>query len=125
MALADFFPKTDPNLNIGDANGKLLVGHSFDRPYNFTAFNGTTCKDEPVTFVGFNLIADIVDSAGVVLDSFTVTPFAGDLTGEFELHLDPAQVTTTLRDNAVQWKFRMVDGGTTNDLLILANFTVT
>lgn len=125
MALKDYLPSTDPNLDIGGPNGQLLVGQSFDRAYNITEFSGTTCADEPVDLTGTNLIADIIDSAGVVLDSFLVTPAAGDETGEFDLHLDPAQVTATLRDNAVQWKLRRVDGGTMNELLVLANFTVT
>ncbi len=125
MALPDFFPKTNEELNIGDANGLLIVGQSFDRTYNFTSFVGEpTCADEPTTFVGFNMFADIVDASGVVLDTFTVTPSVGDTTGSFDLHLDVAQVTTALRDNAVKWKFRMV-GGSTNELLIYANFKVT
>ena len=124
MALPDFFPKTDEEFNIGDANGPLLVGQSFDRTYNFTSFDGTTCKDEPTDFTGFNLFGDIVDVAGTVLDTFAVTPTIGDATGSFDLHLDAAQVTTTLRSSAVKWKFRMV-GGSTNELLIFANFKVT
>ena len=54
-----------------------------------------------------------------------VTPSAGDATGVFALHLDPADVTTSLRDDAVKWKFRMVYGSVTNKLLIYANFKVT
>jgi hypothetical protein len=125
MSLPDFFPKTDERLNIGDANGPLLVGHSFDRSYEFTAFDGDTCSDEPVDFTGFFLIAEVVDADDAVLETFTVDPNIGDPEGAFELHLDPAQVTTALRDNAVKWKFRMVDGGVTNELLIYADFTVT
>ena len=37
MALPDFFPKTDEELNIGDANGPLLVGQSFDRTFSYTS----------------------------------------------------------------------------------------
>ena len=125
MALPDFFPKTDPELDIGGPNGLLLVGQSFSRIYNITSFNGTVCADEPTDFTGFNLIGEVVDGAGVVLDTFTVTPSAGDTTGSFLVELTPAQVTIALRDSATQWKFRMVDGGTTNSLLILANFKVT
>ena len=125
MALPDFFPKTDEALNIGDANGLLVVGQSFDRTYSVTSFVGEpTCADEPTTFVGFNMFADIVDANGVVLDTFTVTPSVGDTTGSFDLHLDDSQVTTVLRDSAVKWKFRMV-GGSVNELLIYANFKVT
>ena len=126
MALPDYFPKTDEELNIGDANGPLLVGQSFDRTYVITSFNGETCADEPTDFTGFFLIADIVAADGeTVLDTFDVSPNIGDASGTFDLHLDPAQVTSALRDNARKWKFRMVDGGVTNELLILANFTVT
>lgn len=126
MALPDFFPKTNEELNIGDANGLLVVGQSFDRTYSVTSFVGEpTCADEPTTFVGFNMFADIVDASGVVLDTFTVTPSVGDTTGSFDLHLDPDQVTASLRANAVKWKFRMEDGGTMNELLIYANFKVT
>jgi len=125
MALPDFFPKTDEALNIGDANGPLLVGHSFDRNYRFTAFDGETCSDVPVDFTGFSLIAEVVDADDAVLETFNVDPNIGDPNGSFDIHLDPAQVTTTLRDNAVKWKFRMIDGGVTNELLIYADFTVT
>lgn len=124
MALPDFFPKTDPELNIGDANGLLLVGQSFERPYNFTAFT-SDCVDAPVDFTGFNLIAEVLDASGAVLQAMNVTPSTGDTTGAFILQLDPADVTTALRDNAVKWKFRMIDGGATNDALIFADFTVT
>jgi hypothetical protein len=125
MALPDFFPKTDEEFDIGGPNGLLVVGQSFDRTYSFTAFNGTTCKDEPVTFVGFTLIGEIIDAAGTVLDTFTVDPSVGDTTGSFDLHLDDTQVTTALRDSAVRWKFRMIDGGPTNELLLYNNFKVT
>lgn len=124
MALPDFFPKTDEALNIGDANGPLLVGQSFDRTYNFTSFNGSTCSDEATDFTGFNLVAEIVDSSNAVLDTFTVTPSIGDATGSFDLHLDAAQVDAALRTSSVKWKFRMV-GGSVNELLIYANFKVT
>jgi hypothetical protein len=125
MALPDFFPKTDEELDIGGPNGPLLVGQSFDRTYNFTAFDGLTCSDVPVDFTGFTLIAEILDSTDAVLDSFTVDPSVGDTTGSFDLHLDPAQVTASLRTSSVKWKFRMVDGGPTNEALIFANFKVT
>lgn len=124
MALPDFFPRTDEELNIGDANGLLLVGQSFDRTLSFVSFNGTTCKDEPTTFLGFTMIAEILDATGAVLDTFTVTPSAGDATGSFDFHLDDSQVTTTLMASAVKWKFRMVDG-VTNQALIYAGFKVT
>lgn len=124
MALPDFFPKTDPELDIGGPNGFLLVGASFDRPYNFTSFT-SDCVDAPVDFTGFIIVADILDSANAVLDTFTVTPSVGDATGAFVLHLDPAQVTTSLMASAVKWQFRIVAGIITNDVLIYANFTVT
>lgn len=125
MALPDFFPKTDEEFDIGSANGLLIVGQSFDRTYTFTQFNGATCSDEPVTFVGFTMIAEIIDAAGVVLDTFAVDPSVGDLTGSFDLHLDDSQVTASLRANSVKWKFRMIDGGPTNELLLYNNFKVT
>ncbi len=125
MALPDFFPKTDEVLDIGSANGPLLVGQSFDRSYNFTAFDGVTCSDVPVDFTGFTLIAEILDATDAVLDTFTVTPSAGDTTGSFDLHLDDSQVDAALRTSSVRWKFRMVDGGPTNEALIYANFKVT
>jgi hypothetical protein len=125
MALPDFFPKTDQVFDIGGPNGLLLVGQSFDRSFNFKALDSSTCGLESVDFTGFTLVGDIVDAADAVLASFTVTPSAGDATGVFALHLDPADVTTSLRDDAVKWKFRMVDGSVTNKLLIYANFKVT
>lgn len=125
MALPDFFPKTDEALNIGDPNGPLLVGHSFDRSYSFTAFDDATCSEKAVNFTGFTLIAEVLDAADAVLDSFTVTPSAGDATGAFDLHLDDTQVDATLRSSAVKWKLRMVDGGSTNEALVYANFKVT
>ena len=124
MALPDYFPKTDETLNIGDPNGPLLVGQSFDRTYNFTSFDGATCSDEPTDFTGFNLVAEIIDASYAVLDTFTVTPSVGDATGSFDLHLDAVQVDAALRTGAVKWKFRMV-GGSVNELLIYANFKVT
>ena len=78
----------------------------------------------PVDFTGFTLIAEILDATDTVLDTFTVTPSAGDATGAFDLHLDDTQTTTTIRDTAVRWKFRMVDGGSTNEALIYAGFKV-
>ena len=123
MALPDFFPKTDEALNIGDANGLLLVGQSFDRTLSFVSFNGATCSDEATDFTGFTMVAEILDTADAVLDTFTVTPSAGDATGSFDFHLDDTQVTTTLRASAVKWKFRMVDG-VTNQALIYAGFKV-
>ena len=125
MALPDFFPKTDPVFDIGGPNGLLLVGQSFDRSFNFTTLDSSTCGQVPVDFTGFTLVGDIVDATDAVLASFTVTPSVGDATGAFALHLGPADVTTTLRDSAVKWKFRMVDVGITNELLIYANFKVT
>lgn len=125
MALPDFFPKTNEEFDIGSANGLLIVGQSFDRTYSFTQFNGETCSDEPVTFVGFTMIAEIIDAAGVVLDTIAVDPSVGDATGSFDLHLDDSQVTASLRTNAVKWKFRMTDGGPTNELLLYNNFKVT
>lgn len=125
MALPDFFPKTDEELDIGGANGLLLVGQSFDVTHNFTSFAAEPiCADEAADFTGFNVFAEILDASGAVLDTFTVTPSAGDATGSFDFHLDDTQVTTTLRANAVKWKFRMVDG-VTNQALIYANFKVT
>ncbi len=76
-------------------------------------------------FTGFTLIGEIVDASGTVLDTFTVTPSVGDATGSFDLHLDDSQTTTALRDSAVKWKFRMIDGGSTNELLLYNNFKVT
>lgn len=126
MALPDFFPKTDEEFDIGSANGLLLVGQSFDRTFTFTSFvGGTTCSDVPVDFTGFTMIGEILDAADAVLDTFTVTPSAGDATGSFDLHLDPAQVNAALRTSAVRWKFRMEDGGTLNELLLYNNFKVT
>ena len=126
MALPDFFPKTDEEFDIGSANGLLIVGQSFDRTFSFTTFVGEpTCADEAVDFTGFTMIGEIIDAAGVVLDTFTVTPSAGDATGSFDLHLDPAQVDAALRTSAVKWKFRMEDGGTLNELLLYNNFKVT
>jgi len=125
MALPDFFPKTDEFLNIGDANGPLLVGQSVDRPYNFTAFDGDTCSNGPVDFTGFTLIAEILDASDAVLDTFTVTPSVGDATGAFILHLDDTQVDAALRASAVKWKFRMIDGIDLNEALIYASFKVT
>ena len=124
MALPDFFPKTDPVLDIGGPNGPLLLGQSFDRTYNFTAFDGTTCADVPVDFTGFTLIAEILDASDAVLDTFTVTPSAGDATGSFDIHLDDSQVDAALQAGSVRWKFRMIDGGPTNEALIYANFRV-
>ena len=117
--------KTDEEFDIGGPNGLLVVGQSFDRTFTFTQFNGETCTDEPVTFVGFTMIAEVIDVAGVVLDTISVDPSVGDTTGSFDLHLDDSQVTTTLRDTAVKWKFRMIDGGPTNELLLYNNFKVT
>ena len=125
MALPDFFPKTNEEFDIGGPNGLLIVGQSFDRTYNFTAFDGSTCSNEAVDFTGFTLIGEIVDASGTVLDTFTVTPSVGDATGSFDLHLDDSQTTTALRDSAVKWKFRMIDGGSTNELLLYNNFKVT
>lgn len=127
MPLPDFFPKTDQALDIGGPNGPLLVGQSFDRTYSFVTFvSGEECGNQPVDFTGYNMIAEVVAAdQQTVLETFSVTPMAGDATGSFDLHLDPSQVTESLRDNASKWKFRMVDGGTTNELLILANFRVT
>lgn len=127
MALPDFFPKTDEEFDIGGPNGLLVVGQSFDRTYSFTQFAivDGDCVDEPVTFVGFTLIAEIIDAAGTVLDTFAVDPSAGDTTGSFDLHLDDTQVTESLRTSAVKWKFRMIDGGPTNELLLYNNFKVT
>lgn len=124
--VAQFLPLTGQDFAIGGANDLLIVGASFDRIYNWDSFDGATCADLPVDFTGFNLIAEILDSTGAVLDTFTVTPTAGDTTGEFRLQLSPSQTTTTLRDNAVNWIFRMEDvGPTINQSLIFASFKVT
>jgi hypothetical protein len=125
MALPDYFPKTNEEYDIGSPNGLLLVGQSFDRTFTFTQFDGTTCKDEPVDFTGFTMIAEVLDSSGVVLDTFTVTPSAGDTTGSFDIHLDDTQTTTGLRTSAVKWKFRMDDGVNINEALLYNNFKVT
>ena len=55
MALPDFFPKTDPVFDIGGPNGLLLVGQPFDRSFNFTALDSSTCGQVPVDFTGFTL----------------------------------------------------------------------
>lgn len=124
--VAQFFPLTTDELAIGLPNDLLLVDSSFQRQYDWLGFEGDTCSDEPIDFTGFNLIAEILDSADVVLDTFQVTPSTGDDTGIFELYLAPAQVNANLRDNAVRWRFRMTDGGgTVNQPLVYARFKVT
>ena len=124
--VAQFFPVSDPDLAIGGPNGRLFVGDSFDRQYDWLAFDGATCSDVPVDFTGFTIIAEILDSANVVLDTFTVTPSVGDTTGIFELHLDDTQTTTTLRDDAVNWRMRITDGTpAANHPLIFTSFKVT
>ncbi len=125
--VAQFLPLTGQDFAIGGANDVLLVGASFDRIHDWLSFVGPpTCGEEPITFLGFNLIAEILDSTGAVLDSFTVTPTAGDATGVFRLQLSPSQTTTTLRDSAVNWIFRMEDvGPTINQSLVFASFKVT
>jgi len=129
--IAQFFPVTDLDLSIGGPNGRLFVGDSFDRgPYEFLTpadpVEGETCKLEPVDFTGFTLVAEILDSANIVLDTFTVTPSVGDATGAFVLHLDDTQTTTTLRDSAVNWRLRITDGTpVANHPLIFTSFQVT
>ncbi len=128
--VAQFFPVSDLDLSIGGPNGKLFVGDSFDRGYEFLSpadpVEGETCKLEPVDFTGFTIIAEILDSSNVVLDTFLVTPSVGDATGAFVLHLDDTETTTVLRDSAVNWRLRITDGTPViNHPLIFTSFKVT
>ena len=118
---------TDERLSIGTVEGFgiLLVGESLDFELEFLNFDGTLCKDVATNFTGFTAIAEVLDSTDTSIQAITVTPSAGDTTGKFALHLDPADVTTSLRTNAVKWVFRITSGGTVNSFLIYTTFTVT
>ena len=119
-------PSSDPKFDIGGVNGLLLVGKSFDQIYDFFAFEGPPdCSEVPIDFTGFTMSADILDSANVVLDTFTVTPSAGDATGSLRLQLSTSQTTTALRDNAVMWRLQQTAVGTVDQPIIYAKFTVT
>ncbi len=119
-------PITDPRLSIGGANGLLLVGESFDQIYETLAFEGgDTCADVPITFVGFTMTADVLDSTGGVLESFTVTPSVGDTVGSYRIQLAASLVTAALRDNATRWRFRFSDGSNVTKSLLFNEFTVT
>ena len=122
--LPQFFPLTDLKLSIGGPNGLLLLGSSFDRVYDWLGF--VDCAEDPVDFTGFTIIAEILDSTKAVLDTFTVTPSAGDTTGIFALHLDDTQVDANLQANATHWQLRITDGTpAVNHLLIFTSFKVT
>lgn len=124
--MAISLPITDPKLSIGGANGLLLVGESFDQIYETLAFEGgETCADVPIDFTGFTMTADVLDSTGGVLESFTVTPSAGDALGSYRIQLGSSLVTTTLRDQGARWRFRFSDGSNVTKSLLFNEFTVT
>jgi len=122
---AQFSPDTSEALSIGGPGDLLLVGSSFDRAYEWLYHDAATCTDLPVDFTGYNVDAEILDISDAVIGTFDVTPVTGDATGKFALHLDPFDVNTTLRDNAVKWQIRISVGSTVNVPLTYVPFTVT
>lgn len=120
---------TDERLSIGTVEGLgalLLVGESLDFELEYLHLDGPpTCANVPTNFTGFTAIAEVLDSTDASIQAITVTPSAGDTTGKFAFHLDPADVTTSLMTNAVKWRFRITSGGTVNNILIYTTFTVT
>ena len=124
--VAELGPSTDPALAIGGPNDLLFVGQSFDRTYEWLQ-PAPDCDDpdEPISFLGFTIAAEILDSTNAVIGTFAVDSSVGDETGSINLHLDPGDTTTTLRDNAVKWQVRAFNGGTVNNVLIYVDFKVT
>ena len=117
---------TDSALAIGGPNDLLFVGQSFDRTYAWLE-PADDCADpeQPLNFTGFTIAAEILDSTNAVIGTFAVDSSVGDATASVDLHLDPGDTTTTLRDNAVKWQIRAFNGGTVNNILIYVEFKVT
>jgi hypothetical protein len=125
-APANFLTVNDPCLNIGGPTDLLLVGDSFERAYTWQVADPPPecCEFSPADFTGYTPTADVLDAAGLVLDTFTVTPSPGDTTGTFTVSLTSAQVDAGLAAAAVRWRLRITAGSITRTL-VYALFTVT
>lgn len=101
---------TSEKLAIGRVEGnpktsKLLVGAYFSREYTWEDFD----TKDPANFTGWTPTAFAVDANNVMVGvAFDVTPSPGDLTGTFRVTIPVT--TTAMRDDAVKWRFDIVNG---------------
>lgn len=108
----------------------VRVGDSIDRQFGWDkrAIDPTTllevCGWEPVNFTGYTPQAFVLDANGNTLATFAVTPSPGDPTGTFTFVLSQAQVTESLKANAVRWTFT-VTAGDVKHTLIYVPFKIT
>ena len=129
--VANFPTACDPRLNRGvDCENLVLVGHSvtleigWDTPAIDPETGNETCSFEPADFTGYTPEAVVLDVDDNIVATFDVTPAAGDDTGTFVIFLADTEVTESLRDTAVRWRFS-VESGTTKVPLVYAQFKVT
>ncbi len=98
-----------------DADDLVIAGDRFQK--RFVVEDPTPPDCDPADFTGFTPAFELLDAAGVVVITGTVTPTPGDATGTFTAALTAAQTTglilagTTVRDLA--YRLRIDDGAGT------------
>ena len=108
-------------VNLGDEPDDLItVGDSYAHRFRVE----DVVDGSPANFTGFTPSFDIIDAAGSVILSGTVTPAVGDTTGEFLVALTAAQ-TTTLGEAQNAFRLRIDDGGGTIRTLFCGGFKTT
>lgn len=98
----------------------ISVGDSFYHPFNVK--EEISCV--PADFTGWTPAFAILDATGAVLETGTVTPSAGDLTGIFVAELTAAQ-TTTLGEATYAYRLQITDGGGGVNTLFCGPFKLT
>ena len=119
-----------PELGIGNSESliqsALFVGDSFlGRSVAWEGQDPDDCDLViPFPFDGFTPVAEVLDVNGVVLETMSVTPPEGDVTGSFLVELSSAQTTLALSEAAVSWRFRVTSPAPSQDTLLIAPFNL-
>lgn len=103
-----------------EADDFVLVGDQF--VHRFKVQDPIDCTD--ADFTGFTPAFEILDSAGAVVETGTVTPSPGDATGEFLVVLTDTQ-TTTLGEVELAYRLRIDDGAGVVVTLFCGQFKLT
>jgi len=90
----------------------ITVGDDFYHP--FTVKEEISCL--AADFTGWTPAFEILDAVGIVLQTGTVTPAAGDATGIFVAQLTAAQ-TTALGEGTFAYRLRITNAPAVNTLL--------
>lgn len=117
-----------PELGIGNSESQiqnaLFVGNSFlGRTVAWEVPDPADCASTlPANFTDYTPVAEILDATGAVVETLTVTPAVGDITGVFTVELSSAQTTAALAAAGKQWRFDITSAAPSRDTLIIAPF---